>query len=71
MYRSLLNQLLERFPDLPALVKDLQLRPDQSSAAWPKERLEAILLETMLAARPQQLTCYIDAIDECQYSDAQ
>lgn len=107
MYRSLLCQLLAKFPGLASL-QNLKLRPDQPHVIWHKERLRAAILEAVLAVFPRprhthvtgaiyedesfnaqdifdlsqgqylqshfgqrQLTCYVDAIDECDYSDAQ
>lgn len=71
MYRSLLCQLLEEYPQLSASLQKSRLLTNESHTIWHKARLEALLREAVLALRPQRLTFYIDALDECQAADFQ
>ncbi|KAL9088061.1 MAG: hypothetical protein Q9165_006402 [Trypethelium subeluteriae] len=59
MYRSLLVQLLEKFPDsLDSL--DLPL-----SGTWDIEVLKKIFCSTLRYLRQKHLLCFVDALDEC------
>ena len=71
MYRSLLCQLLDKFPSLSSSLKSLGLSLDLESSVFYKEQLEALLREAILRQPSKHVTCYIDAIDECEYLDAQ
>ena len=69
MYRSLLCQLLEQMPRLATRLPHPEctrlLKP-----AWPIEVLKGVLQEALLLVDSAQLTCYVDALDECQEQDA-
>ena len=74
LYRSFLCQLLDKLPELSAALQ--KHTPclgsmGQGHVVWPEERLKALLREAVLALRSRRLTCYVDAIDECGYSEAQ
>jgi hypothetical protein len=71
MYRSLLCQLLRKFPQLSFSLQSLGLGLDQDCAFWQKEHLETLLREAVLNLPSEHVTCYVDAIDECEYADAQ
>lgn len=71
LYRSLLHQLIEIYPALSESLEKHGLHPNDDQKMWHKERLEVLLHEAVLASPTKQLTCYVDAIDECGYSEAQ
>jgi hypothetical protein len=71
LYRSLLHQLLEMYPELSASLEKLKLHRDGAENVWHKDGLEVLLYEAALSSPTKQLSCYIDALDECGYSEAQ
>lgn len=71
MYRSLLCQLLAMFPHLSSSLESLGLLLDQDGTIWRKEHLETLLRAAVLDLPSKHMTCYVDAIDECEYADAQ
>lgn len=69
MYRSLLCQLLERMPQLAARLPRRACERLQKPG-WPIELLKDVLREALLLVDSARLTCYVDALDECQDEDA-
>lgn len=69
MYRSLMCQLLDKRPESIAGVPRSKCKRLQQQG-WPVELLKEVLREAMLSLGQLRLTCYIDALDECQESDA-
>ena len=65
MFRSLLRQLLDQCPGLDGRIK--QRTCDGSN--WPVELLEEHFRDCVLLLRGRNLTCHIDALDECEESD--
>ncbi|KAJ5988287.1 hypothetical protein N7481_003497 [Penicillium waksmanii] len=66
MYRSLLLQLLEGFPDLQTLLDDPELVPAQDQSACPSLNILKDLLHKAVSLLGQRsFTCFIDALDEC------
>jgi hypothetical protein len=69
MYRSLLCQLLERIPTLAAKLPHRECQRLQKPG-WPIELLKDVLREALLLVDAARITCYVDALDECQEEDA-
>jgi hypothetical protein len=65
MFRSLLHQLLDQCPGLDRTIK--QRRRGESN--WPVELLEEHFRDCVLLLSGRDLTCHIDALDECEESD--
>ena len=66
MYRSLLFQLLEAFPDLQQLFDDPDIVPRGQIDCPSLEILKSLLQAAVLGlGGGRSLTCYIDALDEC------
>lgn len=64
MYRSLLFQLLERFPDLQEICDNSRL--SQSSGSCPtSDIIQTLFREAIAKLGRRSLTCFIDAVDEC------
>jgi hypothetical protein len=68
MYRSLLFQLLTAIPDLHKMVIPLASakRKDGEIYEWNIEELKNILAAAIENLGQQHLTCFIDALDECE-----
>ncbi|KAF9768551.1 hypothetical protein IL306_014150 [Fusarium sp. DS 682] len=65
MYRSLLLQLFQGFPDLECVLDDPELLP-QSQTGCPSLNVLKDLFRAAVAKLGQRsLTCFIDALDEC------
>lgn len=68
MYRSLLYQLLDQ---IPRLANALPRRREQANRQeWHVEVLKDMFEAAILALGSTQVTCYIDALDECDDSEA-
>lgn len=66
MYRSLLLQLLEGYPDLQTTLNGTQLVPDQNqNQSLPLNVLKEVLYKAILLLGQRSFTCFIDALDEC------
>ncbi|KAK1503497.1 hypothetical protein CTAM01_04809 [Colletotrichum tamarilloi] len=63
MYRSLSHQLLEKMPDLQVLL-DTNDGP-QEIAQWDLEKTKTLFRSAVRKLGQRQLTCFIDALDEC------
>jgi ankyrin repeat protein len=68
MYRSLLYQLLEQLPHLSAALP--KRREHANRQAWYIEVLREMFEAAILALGTAQVTCYVDALDECDDSEA-
>ncbi|KAF4774757.1 hypothetical protein HER10_EVM0003061 [Colletotrichum scovillei] len=67
MYRSLIHQLLEKMPDLQILL-DTNDGP-QEIAVWNLEKAKILFRSAVRKLGQRQLTCFIDALDECAESE--
>lgn len=67
MYRSLLLQLLEKVPELQSILDTLETTMWSSSGhhGWTVETLKELFEHAIISLRGRHLTCYIDALDEC------
>ncbi|KAM0715549.1 hypothetical protein Q7P37_009047 [Cladosporium fusiforme] len=69
MYRSLIYQLLEQLPRLESVL-DIWTAANLQPHDWPSDLLRNILRAAVLRLGNVVLTCYIDALDECDDSEA-
>lgn len=68
MYRSLLHQILQAHPQLRRPLSDRVMIT--KSHTWSIGVLQDLLRATILSVGPDEhLTCYIDALDECQIEE--
>ncbi|KAF4437820.1 hypothetical protein F53441_12961 [Fusarium austroafricanum] len=65
MYRSLLLQLLEGFPDLQHVLDDPDLIPRNQTTCPPLNALKDLLRCAISFLGERVLTCFVDALDEC------
>ena len=65
MYRSLLYQILQEFPDLQHLFENPDIVPRTQSGSLSLDVLKSLLQATVLRLGQRSLTCYVDALDEC------
>lgn len=67
MYRSLLYQILQRFPDISGFLCNgrYAARLTQENINWKINELEDLLRQTVDNLGQRQLICFIDALDEC------
>ncbi|KAF4866652.1 Vegetative incompatibility protein HET-E-1 [Colletotrichum siamense] len=68
LYRSLLHQLLRRFPDLEHLLDDTSLIPNLSPERRSFPTIDVVrdlLRKAIKALRHRQWICFVDALDEC------
>ncbi|KAI1081312.1 hypothetical protein F5B20DRAFT_535599 [Whalleya microplaca] len=66
MYRSLLSQLLERFPALQVVLDSLGLSTRSGGCPqWSIESLEALFKQSIETLGESSVLCLIDALDEC------
>lgn len=66
MYRSLLHQLLKRCPRLEQVCGRGKREKHQS---WPIALLQEYFRNAVLHLGSERLTCYVDALDECDEND--
>ncbi|CAI7657481.1 unnamed protein product [Penicillium pancosmium] len=72
LYRSLLIQILQGFPDLQRVLDDNELVPrtrDRDIRCPPLNALKELLSNAMSLLGQRSFTCFIDALDECDKSD--
>lgn len=74
MYRSLLFQILEELPRLrdvlSSWIKFPVQQQQQQQQTWPTAFLENLFRTAILSLKPsEQITCYVDALDECQIDE--
>lgn len=67
-YRSLLFQLLDRFPTLHCAFECLNLPKSEvtSELEWSVEVLQKVLENAIMLLKHYSVVCYIDALDECK-----
>ncbi|KAJ5564535.1 Pfs NACHT and ankyrin domain protein [Penicillium frequentans] len=65
MYRSLLLQLLEGYPELQTVLDDPELVPPRQKDCPPLNVLKQLFRNAILALSKRSFTCFIDALDEC------
>ncbi|KAL0780932.1 hypothetical protein CaCOL14_002267 [Colletotrichum acutatum] len=73
MYRSLLHQLLRALPDLQVLLDTTVISPSdqQGITAWDLETTQVLFRRAIQNLRQRPLTCFIDALDECEAAEVQ
>ncbi len=67
MYQSLLFQILKAIPDLQIVLD--RLRPtvaQEESLGWEKDDLQSLFEAAIKSLGQRRLTCFIDALDECE-----
>ncbi|KAK6495564.1 hypothetical protein TWF481_002612 [Arthrobotrys musiformis] len=65
MYRSLLLQLVEGYPDLRTILEDLVLRGNRNGGLS-LDDLRSLFKNTVSTLGKRPFTCFIDALDECE-----
>jgi hypothetical protein len=65
MYRSLLLQLLEGFPDLQKILDDPDLIPRNQVTCPSLNILKDLFRSAISSLDERALTCFVDALDEC------
>ncbi|KAH7008773.1 Pfs, NACHT and ankyrin domain protein [Ilyonectria destructans] len=65
MYRSLLLQLLQGFPDLQAVFDDPNLVAQSQDGCPSLDDLKDLFRSAVFALGQRSLTCFVDALDEC------
>ncbi|WKT54412.1 Ankyrin repeat [Fusarium oxysporum f. sp. vasinfectum] len=65
IYRSLLLQLLEGFPDLQTILDDPDLIPRNQVTCPPLNILKDLFRSAISSLEKRALTCFVDALDEC------
>ncbi|KAH7487054.1 hypothetical protein FOMA001_g5725 [Fusarium oxysporum f. sp. matthiolae] len=65
MYRSLLLQLFQGFPDLKCVLDDPELLPQSQSGCPSLNVLKDLLRAAVAKLGQRSFTCFIDALDEC------
>ncbi|KAH8670660.1 hypothetical protein BGZ61DRAFT_483008 [Ilyonectria robusta] len=70
MHRSLLLQLLEKLPDLQEVLDDSDYSPGNRSGhrTWEVEELQGLFSQAVEKLGQRRVTCFIDALDECDES---
>lgn len=67
MYRSLLFQILKAIPDLQVLLDCLRSTvPGGEFYRWEKDDLQSLFAAAIQSLGQRRLTCFIDALDECE-----
>lgn len=70
MYRSLLFQIIRKFPDV--LHNSIYVSQTwHIPATWDIETLQALFTHTIIRLGQRQITCFIDALDECDISEVE
>ncbi|KAJ4180985.1 hypothetical protein NW767_014253 [Fusarium falciforme] len=65
MYRSLLLQLLEGYPDLQTVLDDEDLVPQDQKGCPSLNVLKDLFRNTVSRLGQRSFTCFVDALDEC------
>lgn len=68
LYRSLLLQLLERFSDLQTVLDNIALIPPRETGCPNMDSLQELLRNAIISLGQRRLTCFVDALDECDES---
>ncbi|KAF3058835.1 Ankyrin repeat domain-containing protein 50 [Trichoderma lentiforme] len=70
MYRSLLFQVIQKFPDV-LHDSDHIFQARHNQATWDIETLKALFTHAVTRLGQRQITCFIDALDECDISEVE
>ncbi|UKZ53334.1 hypothetical protein TrVGV298_007126 [Trichoderma virens] len=70
MYRSLLFQVIQKFPDV-LHDSDHVFQARHNQATWDIETLQALFTHAVTRLGQRQITCFIDALDECDISEVE
>ncbi|KAH8122471.1 hypothetical protein LI328DRAFT_157526 [Trichoderma asperelloides] len=70
MYRSLLYQVIQKFPDV-LHDSDHIFQARHNQATWDIETLQAFFTHAVTRLGRRQITCFIDALDECDISEVE
>lgn len=70
MYRSLLHQLFGAYWDLPSILDRPEFRAKTEDTHLAVDNLKALLKAAVLKLNRRRLTCFIDALDECDEQQA-
>ncbi|UKZ68831.1 uncharacterized protein TrAtP1_009851 [Trichoderma atroviride] len=70
MYRSLLFQVIQKFPDV-LHDSDHIFQARHNQATWDIETLQALFTHAVTRLGQRQITCFIDALDECDISEVE
>ncbi|GFF62754.1 hypothetical protein IFM47457_01977 [Aspergillus lentulus] len=65
MYRSLLLQLLEGYPDLQAVLDDSDINSQSQNGCPSLDVLKELFRSAASALGQRSFTCFVDALDEC------
>ncbi|KAG9250568.1 pfs domain-containing protein [Emericellopsis atlantica] len=65
MYRSLLLQILQGFPHLQHILDNTELVPRGEESCPPVKALKELIRDAVVSLREETLTCFVDALDEC------
>ncbi|GFG25977.1 ankyrin repeat and protein kinase domain-containing protein 1, partial [Aspergillus udagawae] len=65
MYRSLLLQLLEGYPDLQAVLDDPDINSQSQNGCTSLDVLKGLFRSAVSALGQRSFTCFVDALDEC------
>ncbi|GFF40652.1 ankyrin repeat and protein kinase domain-containing protein 1 [Aspergillus udagawae] len=65
MYRSLLLQLLEGYPDLQAVLDDSDINSQTQNGCPSLDVLKSLFHSAVSALGQRSFTCFVDALDEC------
>ncbi|KAL1583336.1 hypothetical protein WHR41_08028 [Cladosporium halotolerans] len=68
MYRSLIHQMLDKIPSAATAMP--VLKGPRSNQEWPIELLKEVFQALVTSLSGHSVTCYVDALDECNISDA-
>ncbi|KIL86436.1 hypothetical protein FAVG1_10265 [Fusarium avenaceum] len=71
MYQSLLLQLFEGFPDLQHVLDDPDLVPRNQVSCPPLTILKDLFRSAVTSLESRELTCFVDALDECDEQQVQ
>lgn len=71
MYRSLLFQILSAFHDIQSIFDDPEIVPRMQTGCPSLEVLKSMLRHAILRLGQRCVTCYIDALDECDEQQVQ
>ena len=69
MCRSLIHQLLEQIPRLQSVL-EIWKAANLQKGEWPPDLLKSIFRAAVLRLENDTLTCYVDALDECDDNEA-
>ncbi|KAH6687258.1 hypothetical protein F5X68DRAFT_152764 [Plectosphaerella plurivora] len=71
MYRSLLLQLLNAYPDLQAVLDDPDIIPSNQTDCPDLNILKELFRSAIMSLNRRSFTCFVDALDECDEQEVQ